>query len=162
MKSENRVLVAVVCGEENDGDIRIFGEDEEYSRHVEALRDYLYTYYDDLATQIDADQINNNEDLIAYLTVLNNIVYLYSPGYSLLFMPKEVTEKQVESLYELVERFPKVPIHIDYCLFRENGMVLPREVFDGDRMLENNEVLDEFFGTIPCVKKVVRNEKKYK
>ena len=163
MENSDGIFLAVICGEEeNDGETRIFGEDGEYSRHIEALRDYLYTYYDDLAKQIDADKVNHNEELIAYLTTLKNIVYLYSPGYGLLFLPKEVTEKQVESLYKLVGLVSRVPIHIDYCLLRKNGEVLPLDVFDGDMGLENKEVLDQFFESKPYVKKVVNDGKRHK
>lgn len=152
MENNNKYKMAVVCGpEDEDGLIRYFGESDEYMYHLDCLKDYLYTYYNDLAKQIGADDLRSNEEIIIYLNILGNIVYLHSPGYGLLFIPKEVTEKQIASLYEMVSTFPKTPIYIDYNLVRKHGKILPMEIIDYSDGLENTEVLDRFFESKPYI-----------
>ena len=150
----DKYKMAVICGpDEEDGLIRFFGEVDEYRYHLECLKDYLYTYYNDLAKQIGADDLRNNEEIIIYLNAMGNIVYLHSPGYGLLFIPKEVTEKQIESLYKMASSFSKTPIYIDYYLTRKHGKILAQEIVDYDDNLENTEVLDRFLNSKPYIRK---------
>lgn len=154
MEDIRNYRMAVICGpDDEDGLIRYFGEIEEYRYHLECLKDYLYTYYNDLAKQIGADDLRNNEDIIIYLNTLGNVVYLHSPGYGLLFVPKEVSDKQIDSLYTLLSSFEKTQIYIDYNLVRKHGKVLAEEIVDYSDDLENTEVLDRFFKTKPYIKK---------
>ena len=154
MNDVNKYKMGVISGvEEEDGLIRFFGESDEYMYHLECLKDYLYTYYNDFAKQIGADDLRNNEEIIIYLNTMGNIVYLHSPEYELLFIPKEVTEKQIESLYEVARAFPKTPIYIDYHLVRKHGKILPMEIIDYSDDMENTEVLDRFFETKPYIKR---------
>ena len=156
MENINDYWIVVISSEE-DGLIRFFGRrDEDYRFHLQVLKDYLYTYYNDLAKKVGADDLRDNNDLLIYLTTLGNIVYQHSPGYGLLFLPKEVSEKQVESLYGLFRSFEKMPIHIDYHLVRKRGRVVPQEIMDYQDGLENTEMLDRFFKTKPYVKKRVK------
>ena len=153
----DKYKMAVICGsDEDDGLIRLFGESDEYRYHLECLKDYLYTYYNDLAKQIGADDLRNNEEIIIYLNTLGNIVYLHSPGYGLLFIPKEISEKQIESLHRLVSSFVKTPIYIDYHLVRKYGKIVAQEIIDSADDLSNNEFLDKFFKTKPYIKKKVK------
>lgn len=153
----NNYKLAIICGtEDEDGLIRYFGENDEYRYHLECLKDYLYTYYNDLAKQIGADDLRSNEEIIIYLNTLGNIVYLHSLGYGLLFIPKEVSEKQIESLYGLFSKLDKMPIYIDYHLIRKNGRILPQEIFNADEDLENTTFLDRFFKTKPNIKEKVK------
>lgn len=150
----DKYKMAVICGpDDEDGLIRFFGEVDEYRYHLECLKDYLYTYYNDLAKQIGADDLRNNEEIIIYLNAMGNIVYLHSPGYGLLFIPKEVTEKQIESLYKMASSFSKTPIYIDYYLIRKHGKILAQEIVDYDDDLENTEVLDRFLNSKPYIRK---------
>ena len=144
-----------VISSEDDGLIRFFGrKDEEYFLHLEVLKDYLYTYYNDLAKQIGADDLHTNEEIIIYLNTLGNIVYLHSAGYGLIYMPKEVSDKQIESLYQLLSSFPKTPIYIDYNLMRKNGKIVPQEIINSDDSLGNTQLLDKFLNFKSYTKKV--------
>lgn len=157
MENINDYRMAIICGpDDEDGLIRYFGENEEYRFHLECLKDYLYTYYNDLAKQIGADDLRANEEIIIYLNTLGNIVYLHSPGYGLLFVPKEISENQINSLYTLFSSFEKTPIYIDYNLVRKHGKVLAEELIDYSDDLENTELLDRFFKTKPYIKKRVK------
>ncbi len=157
MENINNYKMAVICGyEEDDGLIRFFGENDEYRYHLECLKDYLYTYYNDLAKQIGADDLRGNEEIIIYLNTLGNIVYLHSLGYGLLFIPKEISEKQVESLYNLFSKIDKMPIYIDYHLVRKHGKIVAQEIIDSDDALSNTEFLDRFFKTKPYIKGKVK------
>lgn len=159
MEDISKYRMAVISGmEDEDGLIRYFGETDEYRQHLDCLKDYLYTYYNDLAKQIGADDLNDNLDLIIYLNTLGDIVYLHSPGYGLLFVPKEISKKQIESLYELLSSFEKTPIYIDYNLVRKNGKVIPEEIIDYPGEISNTEVLDRFLGTKPYIKKPRRTK----
>ena len=109
-----------------------------------------------MANQIGADDLKDNNDLLIYLTTLGNIVYQHSPGYGLLFLPKEVSEKQIKLLYDLFGSFETMPIHIDYHLVRKYGKVVPQEIMDYQDGLENTEILDKFFKTKPYIKKKVK------
>ena len=153
----DKYKMAVICGpDEEDGLIRFFGEVDEYRYHLECLKDYLYTYYNDLAKQIGADDLRNNEEIIIYLNAMGNIVYLHSPGYGLLFIPKEVTEKQIESLYKMASSFFKTPIYIDYNLIRKEDGIYPEDIINYSDGMENCETLDNFFNKKPHVKRKVR------
>ena len=73
MENINDYRMAIICGlDDEDGLIRYFGENEEYRFHLECLKDYLYTYYNDLAKQIGADDLRANEEIIIYLNTLGN------------------------------------------------------------------------------------------
>ena len=137
--------------------ISFFGKkDEDYRYHLEVLKDYLYTYYDDLAKQVDADKFKTNEEVIVYLNVLNNIVYLHSFGYGLLFIPKNVSEDQIKLLYDLFDSMDKIHIHIDYNLTRKHNGIKPDEIMDSNNDLDNTEFLDKFFSVKPYIKRRVR------
>ena len=153
----NDYKLAIICGaEDENGLIRFFGENNEYRYHLECLKDYLYTYYNDLAKQIGADDLRANEEIIIYLNTLGDIVYLHSLGYGLLFIPKEVSEKQIDTLYELFSSIEKMPIYIDYHLVRKHGKIVAQEIINADDDLENTEFLDKFFQTKPYIKKKVK------
>lgn len=156
MDDINKYKLVVISGEDDeDGLIRYFGEISEYQYHLTCLKDYLYTYYNDLAKQIGADDIRSSEEIIIYLNALGNIVYLTSFGYGLLFIPKEVSDKQIDSLYKLFASFPKTAIYIDYNLVRKHGKILAEEIINADDNLENTELLDRFFSSKPYIKKRV-------
>ena len=146
MDDINKYKLVVISGEDDeDGLIRYFGEISEYQYHLACLKDYLYTYYNDLAKQIGADDIRSSEEIIIYLNALGNIVYLTSPGYGLLFIPKEVSDKQIDSLYKLFASFPKTAIYIDYNLTRREDGIFPENIVDYVEGNENYETLDNFF-----------------
>lgn len=152
MLNVNDYKVVVINGlEDEDGLIRFFGETNEYRFHLDALKDYLYTYYNDLANAINADGMKNNNDIIIYLNDMGNIVYLHSPGYGVLFMPKQITRNQIMSLYDLFTSFEKTPIYIDYNLTRQEE-VLPEDTVGYVEGNENYETLDSFFYKKPYVK----------
>ena len=111
-------------------------------------------YNNDLAKQIGADDLHTNEEIIIYLNTLGNIVYLHSAGYGLIYMPKEVSDKQIESLYQLLSSFPKTPIYIDYNLMRKNGKIVPQEIINSDDSLRNTQLLDKFLNFKSYTKKV--------
>ena len=156
MENVNDYRIVVICGsDDDDGLIRYFGTNEEYRFHLEGLKDYLYTYYNDLAKKINADDLRSNEEIIFYLNTLGNIVFLNSPGYGLLFIPKEVTEKQIESLYDLLSNLNEMSIYIDDRLAKKHDNIWPEEIIDnGDLM--NNELLDRLFMIKPYIKKNVK------
>ena len=152
MENIDDYWIAVISDE-----IRLFGKkDEDYRYHLEVLKDYLYTYYDDLAKQVDADKFKTNEEIIVYLNVLNNIVYLHSFGYGLLFIPKNVSEDQIKLLYDLFDSMDKITIHIDYNLTRKHNGIKPDEIMDSNNDLDNTEFLDKFFSVKPYIKRRVR------
>ena len=108
MLDVNDYKLVVINGlADEDGLIRFFGENSEYRFHLDALKDYLYTYYNELAETINADDKKNNNEIIVYLNEIGDIVYLHSPGYGLLYIPKQISEKQVVSLYDLFNSFEK-------------------------------------------------------
>lgn len=149
----NYRMVVVSGPDDEDGAIRFFGPNEEYRHHLECLKDYLYTYYNDLAKQIGADDLCDNLDLVIYLNALGDIVYLNSPGYGLLFIPKQVSEKQMNSLYSLFSSSEKMPIYIDYNLVRKHGEIVAEETMNYNEALENTEMLDKFFEKKPFIKR---------
>ena len=146
MKSMNDYMMVAICGnKDDDGLIRFFGEKNEYMYHLECLQDYFYTFYPDLAYKVDADSMHTNEEIIMQLNNLDEIIYLHSPGYGLLFMPKEVSKKQTESLYHLFSSFEKTSIYIMYNLKKEDSKILSDEVMEIDDSLKNTDILDKFF-----------------
>lgn len=157
MLNMNDYKLVVISGlKDEDGLIRFFGEISEYRFHLEALKDYMYTYYSDLAEDINADDMKHNNDLIICLNDMGNIVYLHSPGYGLLFMPKQVSKNQIMSLYNLFNSFEKTPIYIDYNLTRQENGVYPEDIVDYVVGNENYETLDNFFYKKPYVKGKVK------
>lgn len=156
MENVNDYRIVVICGpDDNDGLIRYFGTNEEYRFHLEGLKDYLYTYYNDLAKKINADDLRSNEEIIIYLNTLGNIVFLNSPGYGLLFIPKEVTEKQIKSLCDLLSNLDEMSIYIDDSLAKKHDDIGLEEIIDNGDLI-NTEMLDRFFITKPYIKKNVK------
>ena len=95
-------LVIIAGSKEEDGMIRFFGESSEYRFHLDALKDYLYTYYKPLAEDINADDKKNYNEIIIYLNEMGDIVYLHSIGYGLLFA-------------SLLFKYDHITIEEDYC-----------------------------------------------
>lgn len=153
MLNVNDYKLVVITGlEDKDGEICFFGETSEYRFHLEALKDYLYTYHNDLAESINADDMKNNNDLIFYLNEMGDIVYLHSPGYGLLFLPKQISKNQIMSLYDLFTSFEKTPIYINYNLTRQGNEIKPEDVTNYFEGMENYQTLDNFFSKKPCAK----------
>lgn len=153
----NDYKLVVIKGSKNeDGALHFFGEVSEYRFHLDALKDYLYTYYNELAETTNADDKKNNNEIIVYLNEIGDIVYLHSPGYGLLYVPKQISEKQVVSLYDLFNSFEKMPIYINYNLIRKEDEVYPEDIINYSDGMENCETLDNFFSKKPYVKGRVR------
>ena len=157
MKNINDYKLVVICGtKDEDGLIRYFGESNEYKFHIDCLKDYMYTYHSDLAESINADALKDNNELIIYLNNIGDIIYLHSFGYGLLFVPERISEKQFISLYALFSSFEKMPIYINYNLYREDNKIKLEENFSYVKGLENTEILDKFFENKSYVKRKVK------
>ena len=149
-------LIIITGSKDEDGAIRFFGEASEYRFHLDALKDYLYTYYNELAETINADDKKNNNEIIVYLNEIGDIVYLHSPGYGLLYIPKQISEKQVVSLYDLFTSFETTPIYIYYNLTRKEDGIYLEDIVDYVQGNENYETLDNFFYKKTYVKRKTR------
>lgn len=108
----------------NDGKIEYFGENKEYRLHLEALKDYFYTCYEDLANKVDADSMRNNEDIIVYLNEFGKIVFLNSKGYGICYIPKDVGYEQKKIMCYLFDGMPDKMIYLEYNLSVENGVFI--------------------------------------
>ncbi len=138
-------LVIIAGSKEEDGMIRFFGESSEYRFHLDALKDYLYTYYKSLAEDINADDKKNYNEIIIYLNEMGDIVYLHSIGYGLLFVPKQISRNQIMALYDVFNSFERTSIYIDYNLTRREDGIFPENIVDYVEGNENYETLDNFF-----------------
>lgn len=156
MLNVNDYKLVVITGSNEDEIIRFFGKTDEYRFHLDALKDYLYTYYNSLAEAINADNKKSNNEIIIYLNAFGDIVYLHSKGYGLLFVPKQITEKQKTALYDLFNSFERTPIYIDYNLTRLDDEIFLEGIVNYVDGNENNETLDNFFDKVACVKRKVR------
>lgn len=145
-------LVVITGFEDNDGTIRFFGQSNEYRFHIEALKDYLYTYYNSLTEDIRVDDKRDNTEIIFYLNDIGDIVYLHSPGYGVLYIPKQISEKQSIALYDLFNSFEITPIYINYNLIKKDDEIYPEDIINYSNGNENYETLDNFFDKKPYVK----------
>ncbi len=96
-----------------NGEIEFFGEKEEYRYHLDALKDYFYTYYFDLANKLDADNMRNNEDIIYYLKQFGDCVILNSNGYVLCCAPLDISNNQKMVLCNLFQESLNKKIYIE-------------------------------------------------
>lgn len=138
MENMNDYKMVVIC---EDGEIRYFGEVNEYNYHIQSLRDYIYTYYNELAKKIDAD---NKDDMyiIYYLTIQKNVVYLVSPKFGLLFLPQKCSEKQKESLYKFAKDIEGVSVYVGYNLSKKGEEIYYPQSNSYDLKLPISEILD--------------------
>lgn len=113
--------LAIIDG---SGNIEYFGDNNEYRFHIEALKDYFYTYYFDLANKVDADDMKNNEEIIIYLNRLGKVIFLNSKGYALCYVPKEINVSQKEVLEKLLLEMKDKVIYIEYNLNEKDGKIL--------------------------------------
>ena len=152
MLNVNDYKLVIIAGSEEDGTVRFFGEASEYRFHLDALKDYLYTYYKSLAEDINADDKGHNNEIIIYLNEMGDIVYLHSIGYGLLFVPKQISRNQIMALYDVFNSFERTPIYIDYNLTRREDGIFPEDIVDYVEGNENYGTLDNFFYKKPYVK----------
>lgn len=127
---------------DNSGNIEYFGENTEYRFHIEALKDYFYTYHFDLANKVDADSMKNNEEVIIYLNRLGKIIFLNSEGYGLCYVPKEISVSQKESLEKLFSEIEDKVVYVEYNLNEKDGKILSEGSlnYNGD---ESKDLFDE-------------------
>lgn len=144
MLDVNHYRLVVITGDD-DETIRFFGESSEYRFHIDALKDYLYTYYKSLADDIDVDNEKNINEIIFYLNNMGDIVYLHSKGYGVLYVPKQINKKQIMALYNLFNSFEKTPIYINYNLIKKEDGIYSEEIINYCEGMENYETLDNFF-----------------
>lgn len=114
---------------DTNGMVKYFGKNNEYRFHIEALKDYFYTYYEDLAYKVDADNMKNNEDILIYLNELGNIVFLNSAGYGVCYIPMQVSFDQKKAICDLMDGMLDKVIYIEYNLSKENGTFLHQDFF---------------------------------
>lgn len=124
-----------------NGAIEYFGEKEEYRYHIEALKDYFYTYYFDLANQVDADNMRNNEDIIFYLNQFGKCVILNSDGYALCYVPLDINNNQKVTLCNLFQKCLSKKIYIETD-FNGEKRIFKYTGDDSINFLGNSEVKD--------------------
>ena len=141
-----------------DGQLSFVGPIGECDYHVDCLLEYALDKYPDV--QIFKRIPSNCEPNVPifFLTWLNNVVYINISGrrvgkYGMLFMPDEVSEKQMAQINELVKMIPKAKVDIVYNMDFDDGFV-DFEEFDYKNGQGFKETWKEFLQTI--------NEKKPK
>lgn len=110
-----------------DGNFETFGEISEYRFHIEALRDYFYTINYTLADEVDADNLEKNEEIIYYLNQMGKVIFLNSPGYGICYIPKAVNSKQNISIKNLFDVCDDKAIYIEYSLSKIGGKIVPEK-----------------------------------
>lgn len=147
MNVDNYKLVVITGGEKENVITNFFGNDEEYRFHIECLKDYMYTYYNDIAEKEDVDHLKTSEEIIFLLNELGNIVYLHSRGYGLAFIPKGICEEQINALHNLFTMILEMPIYIGYNLTKKSGKLEFEDMASYEKGLENIENLDGLLKT---------------
>lgn len=141
-----------------DGHVDFVGPIGECDYHVDCLLEYARDKYPDVSIFQRITDRCEPDVPIFFLTWLNNVVYINISGnrvgkYGMLFLPDEISEKQLKLIYELAKQIPKAHVDIVYDMDFDDGFVESKE-FNYERGKGFEETLNEF------LKKV--NQKKSK
>lgn len=137
-----------------DGHIDFVGPIGECDYHVDCLLEYACEKYPNVSIFSRIRSLSSCEpDVpIFFLTWLNNVVYINISGnragkYGMLFLPDEISEKQVAAIYELCKQIPMSHVDIVYDMDFDDGYVVSKE-FNYKNGHGFEELLDDFFKNV--------------
>ncbi len=125
---------------DDEGKINYLGYEFNYSFHALCLMDYGMKKY----PKISFNKIDYMDDPflpIYYLTRLNNIVFTNvstdDEKRGMLFLPKVVTKKQIDTLYGFLEEIKDYEVNIGYDLAKEEMVVCKEASLDDEDFLKD-------------------------
>ena len=149
MKNEVADYMAVVINgdKDDDGQINFLGFQFCYDYHDECLIHYGKNKYPDMLAFNDIDAINDPNMAIYYLIKKNNIVFTnvttdQTQKRGMLFLPDEITKKQIKSLYDLSDLLEDFEIFIVYDLIFDDMVI--GKCFENDKVLKIGDLITQF------------------
>lgn len=144
-------MVAIINGEsEDDGDIIYLGYNFNYDYHAQCLIDYAKYKYPQISGFENIDYMSEPNLPLYYLSRLNNIIFtnvsVDDEKRGMLYLPKKISERQLEILLNFINTVQEFKITIVYDLSLIDGMVFGRDL--NILQLDNTkeEIEDYFLG----------------
>ena len=141
------MAIVINGGVNDDGDINYLGYLFNYSYHAQCLIDYAIKKYPNINGFKELDYMEDPNAPIYYLSLLNNIVFTNVSSddekRGVLYLPKEISEKQLDMLYGFASTVSNFDISIVYDMYRIDGTTIG-EAFDLNKRENLKEKLDDF------------------
>lgn len=128
-----------------------------FGYHAECLIDYALRKYPYISGFKNLNYKDDPNSPFYYLTLLNNIIFtnvsVDDGKYGVLYLPKVVSEKQLQTLYDFSKMILDFETYIIYDMTRVNGISVGK-AFDFDKKLDLESELDEFVNQKKLVKRL--------
>lgn len=141
------MAIVINGGANDDGKINYLGYLFNYSYHAQCLIDYATKKYSNIEGFNDLNYMEDPNAPIYYLSLLNNIIFTNvssdNEKRGVLYLPKEISKKQLEALYEFALSVLDFDISVVYDMCRIDEMTVG-EVFELDKQENLKEKLDDY------------------
>ena len=148
-------MVAIIDGEDN-GNITYLGYQFNYDYHAECLIDYVIYKYPSISGFKKIDYMKEPNLPLYYLSLLNNIIFtnvsVDDEKRGMLYLPKEISEEQLNILLTFIDLVTDFKIVIVYDLSLIDGVVFGKDL----DVLQNENMKEQI------VKFVLERKKKKK
>ena len=119
-------------GSDDDGDISYLGYQVNYDYHAECLIDYAKNKYPNISGFENIDYMSESNLLLYYLSLLNNVIFtnvsVDDEKRGMLYLPREISEKQVGILLDFMKLVVEFKVPIDYNLSLIDGVVFGKDL----------------------------------
>ena len=157
-------MIAIINGsKEDDGKISYLGHNFNFNFHAECLLDYASKKYPEISGFSKIDYMDEPNSPIYYLSLLGNIIFtnisVDGEKRGVLYFPKKITNKQIDTLYEFINSILNYNVWIVYDMAMVDGMFVG-ETFDFDKEVDLKSKIDEYIKYNKEVEKNVQKNRK--
>lgn len=157
-------MIAIINGsKEDDGKINYLGSNFNFNYHAECLLDYAFKKYPEISGFSKLDYMDEPNSPIYYLSLLGNIIFtnisVDGEKRGVLYFPKKITNKQIDTLYEFINSILNYNVWIVYDMAMVDGMFVG-ETFDFDKEVDLKSKIDEYIKYNKEVEKNVQKNRK--
>lgn len=151
-------MIAIINGNlDDDGNINYLGYLFNYSYHAQCLIDYASKKYPAITGFQNLNYMDDPNSPIYYLSLLNNAIFtnvsVDDEKRGMLYLPKELSEKQIQTLYAFAETILDFDVCIVYDMELIDGVVVGK-TFDIAEKLNVKDKLENFIMNKQIIKKV--------
>lgn len=157
-------MIAIINGsKEDDGKINYLGKNFNFNYHAECLLDYASKKYPEISGFSKIDYMDEPNSPIYYLSLLGNIIFtnIFVDGEKrgILYFPKQITDKQIETLYKFIDSILDYNVWIVYDMAMVDGMFVG-ETFDFEKEIDLKQKIDDFIMQKKEVEKDVKKNRR--
>lgn len=117
---------------DDNGNISYLGYKFNYTYHAQCLMDYASKKYPNISGFDKIDYIDEPNMPVYYLSLLNNVIFtnvsVDDEKRGMLYLPKNMSLKQIDRLLKFVDTVLEFNIVLVYDLSLSEGMVIGKEV----------------------------------